>query len=98
VPVTSAHAPHAADLRDLDAVVRGDRAQGVGEHRVERDGELGAAVPDEEPDPPAGVVDVHAEVAGLLGQPGPVGWVVTPRMCTRRVACSMTKNAYSRCR
>ena len=28
----------------------------------------------------------------------PVGWAVTPRMCTRRVACSMTKNAYSRCR
>ena len=23
----------------------------------------------------------------------PVGWAVTPRMCTRRVACSMTKNA-----
>jgi hypothetical protein len=23
---------------------------------------------------------------------------VTPRMCTHRVACSMTKNAYSRCR
>jgi len=28
----------------------------------------------------------------------PVGWAVTPRMCTRRVACSMTKTAYSRCR
>jgi hypothetical protein len=28
----------------------------------------------------------------------PVGCVVTPRMCTRRVACSMTKNALSRCR
>ena len=26
----------------------------------------------------------------------PVGCAVTPRMCTRRVACSMTKNAYSR--
>ena len=23
----------------------------------------------------------------------PVGWAVTPRMCTRRLACSMTKNA-----
>ena len=28
----------------------------------------------------------------------PVGCAVTPRMWTRRVACSMTKNAYSRCR
>jgi hypothetical protein len=25
-----------------------------------------------------------------------VGWVVTPSRCTRRVACSMTKNAYKR--
>ena len=23
----------------------------------------------------------------------PMGWAVTPRMCMRRVACSMTKNA-----
>jgi hypothetical protein len=28
--------------------------------------------------------------ARWVSQP-PVGWVVTPRMCTRRVACSMTK-------
>lgn len=27
-----------------------------------------------------------------------VGWAVTPRMWMRRVACSMTKNAQSRCR
>jgi hypothetical protein len=26
----------------------------------------------------------------------PVGWAVTPRMCTRRVVCSMTKKTYSR--
>ena len=25
-----------------------------------------------------------------------VGWAVTPRMCTRRVAISMTKRTYSR--
>jgi len=28
----------------------------------------------------------------------PVGCAVTPRMCTWRVACWMTKNAWSRCR
>ena len=41
-----------------------------GEHRVERGGELGVAVPDEKPKTLSGVVEVHAEVAGLLGQPG----------------------------
>jgi hypothetical protein len=41
-----------------------------GEHGVEGGGELGVAVPDEEPEPPAGVVEVHEQVAGLLGQAG----------------------------
>jgi hypothetical protein len=41
-----------------------------GEHGVEGGGELGVAVPDEEPEAPAGVVEVHEQVAGLLGQPG----------------------------
>ena len=44
-----------------------------GEDRVERRGELGIAVPDEEPEAPSGVVEIHAEVAGLLGQPGSGG-------------------------
>ena len=40
-----------------------------GEHGVERGGELGVAVPEEEPEPPAGGVEVHEQVAGQLGQP-----------------------------
>ena len=32
-------------------------------------GEFGIAVADQEPPAPTGVVKVHAEVAGLLGQP-----------------------------
>ena len=44
-----------------------------GEDRVEGGGELGVAVPDEEPEAPSGVVEVHAEVAGLLSQPGASG-------------------------
>jgi hypothetical protein len=36
-------------------------------------GELGVAVPDEEPEATAGVVEVHEQVAGLLGQPGAGG-------------------------
>ena len=35
--------------------------------------ELGVAVPDEEPEAAAGVVEVHEQVAGLLGQPGAGG-------------------------
>ena len=41
-----------------------------GEHRVERGGELGVAIANQEPDAAAGVVEIHDEVAGLLGQPG----------------------------
>ena len=48
-------------LDDLDAA--------AGEDGVERGGELGVAIPDEEPVPPAGVVEVHGQVTGQLGQP-----------------------------
>jgi hypothetical protein len=69
---------------------------GGGEHRVERCGELGVAVPDQEPAAAAGVVEAHEQVAGLLGQPGAGGARGDARMCTRWVPSSMTKNAYSR--
>ena len=36
---------------------------------VEGCGEPGVAIADEEPEPPAGIVEVHGEVAGQLGQP-----------------------------
>jgi hypothetical protein len=44
-----------------------------GEDRVECRRELGVAVTDEEPKPAAGVVEVHEQVTGLLGQPGAGG-------------------------
>jgi len=44
-----------------------------GEDRVEGGGELGVAVADEEPETTPGVVEIHGEVAGLLGQPGTGG-------------------------
>ena len=44
-----------------------------GEDRVECRRELGVAVTDEEPKPAAGVVEVHEQVAGLLGEPGAGG-------------------------
>jgi hypothetical protein len=62
-----------------------------GEDGVEGGVELGVAVADEESESSTGVLEVHEQVAGLLGEPGCGGVSVTPRMCTRRVACSMTK-------
>ena len=44
-----------------------------GEDGVKRGGELGVAVPDEEPELVPGVVEGHEQVAGLLGQPGAGG-------------------------
>jgi hypothetical protein len=44
-----------------------------GEHRVERGGELGVPIADEEPEAAAGVVEVHEQVAGVLGEPGAGG-------------------------
>jgi hypothetical protein len=44
-----------------------------GEYGVERGGGLGVAVPDQEPVPAPGVVEIHAEVSCLLGQPGSGG-------------------------
>jgi hypothetical protein len=52
-------------FHDLDA--------GVGQDRVERRGELGVTVADEEPERSADVVQVGDEVAGGLGYPGPGG-------------------------
>lgn len=35
----------------------------------------------EEPEPRGAFAEVHHEVAGLLGCPGPSGWLVTPGTC-----------------
>jgi hypothetical protein len=66
---------------------------GHGEYGVEGRDELGVTVADQEPEASAGVIQIHTEVAGLLGEPRSGGVGGTPRICTRRVACSMTKNA-----
>jgi hypothetical protein len=46
-------------LDDLDV--------GRGEHGVEGRGERGVAVADQEPEATAGLIEIHAEVAGQLG-------------------------------
>jgi hypothetical protein len=67
-----------------------DADVGAGEHRVECGGELAVPVTDQEPKLLGSVTEVYEQVAGLLGDPGPVGWAVIPAMCTRRRPCSIT--------
>jgi hypothetical protein len=69
-----------------------------GEDGVEGGGELGVAVADQKPELAPGVVEVDEQVAGLLGQPGSGGVGGDAEDVYPAVACSMTKNAYSRCR
>jgi hypothetical protein len=61
------------DFDHFDARVRQDC--------VERGRELSGPIADEEPEPRALFVEVHDEVAGLLGIHGPSGFAVTPRTC-----------------
>ena len=46
---------------------------GAGEDGVEGGGELAVPVADQEPEPVGAVAEVHQQVAGLLGDPGPGG-------------------------
>src|SRR5438552_14561304 len=49
-----------------------DRDTSPGQDRVERCGELTGAVPDQEPEAGSAIVEVHQQVADLLGGPWPV--------------------------
>ena len=95
--VVEAFAAQGADEAFCDRVRPGcpdrgvdDADVGAGEHGVERCGELAVPVADQEPEPVGAVAEIQEQVAGLLGDPFPVGWAVIPAMCTRRRPCSMT--------
>jgi len=68
------------------------------EHLVEDRGELGVAVTDQESVAGRAVAKVEHQVAGLLATHAPVGFAVTPRTWTRRLACSTTAKQYIRVR
>ena len=67
-----------------------------GEHGVERRGELGVRVPDQELQVISLVLEGHQQVPGCWVTHSPVGWAVIPARCTRRVPCSMTNSTYKR--
>jgi hypothetical protein len=61
-----------------------DADVGGGEDGVEGGDELGVAIPDQKPGFAPGVVEVHEQVAGQLGQPGPGrvgGWSTEDYCC-----------------
>jgi hypothetical protein len=64
---------------------------GAREHCVERRGELAVPVADQEPKLLGAVAEVHQQLAGLLGDPGP-RWdgAVIPAIRMRRRPCSIT--------
>lgn len=80
-PQRSLHAPYAL----------------AGEDVIERGGELGVAVPDEEPELADPAEEVLDQVADLLSSPYSV-WIVGPPMGTRRVSISLTNSTYIRLR
>jgi hypothetical protein len=63
---------------------------------VEGAGELRIPIANKEPHSSAPFAQYEAQVAGLLGNPSPSGWAVTPATCTRRVPSSMKHSTYSR--
>jgi len=78
------------DLHGLDA--------GIGQHRIERAGELPGPVADQEPEAGGAVAQVRQQVADLLHSPGPV----RVRGDTGNVhiawPASVTNRQYRRCR
>nr|WP_235030477.1 hypothetical protein [Nonomuraea solani] len=70
-----------------------DAESSIDQHGIEGRGELGVSVPYQEPGGAAGLLKVHNEVATWVTH-CPVGCAVTPRIRTRRVACSMTARTY----
>src|SRR5689334_21079779 len=69
---------------------------GVRQDRVERRRELSGPIADEEPKPGHVLAEIHHQVAGLLGRPGPSGCPVTPSTCRERSPTSSTNSTYSR--
>jgi hypothetical protein len=76
--------------RDLDDVGADRR-----EHGVEGRDELGVAIPDEEPDPGAGVLEIGHQVACELGQPLPVRMGGDAEDPQASGGISTAKNTYS---
>jgi hypothetical protein len=64
-----------------------------GEDCVEAGGEFGVTIADEKPKPLAASSRSMVRLRACWVNHSLVGCAVTPRMCARRVACSMTKNA-----
>jgi hypothetical protein len=88
-------------LRERVRIGRLDRGQDHlsafgAEHVVERAAELGIPIAQQELDAAPLLAEHQQQVPRLLGDPAPLGLVVTPARWTRRVSSSMKNNTYSR--
>jgi hypothetical protein len=63
---------------------------------VERSGELGVPVADQEPERAARSSSSTKRLRACWATHRPVGWAVTPAKCTRRLRSSMTNSTYGR--
>ena len=77
-----------APRRDLDHL-----DTRTGQDRVERGRELSRSVPDQEPEPPDVLAEIHHEVAGLLRRPWPPAWPRASRHWSCSAAGSQTPGA-----
>src|SRR5882724_5608744 len=66
-----------------------------GEHGVETGGELRVPVADQEPERPNPLPPSWSRLRACCTVHCPVGFALTPRICTRRVATSITNRTYS---
>ena len=73
---------------DLDVVGCEDRVEGLGVLRV--------PVAEQETQRAHPNTQLDGEVLACCTVQGPVGWAVTPAMCSRRVPCSRNTSAYTR--
>jgi hypothetical protein len=86
-----AHEPLRECVRPRRPDRRPDHPRAVpGEDLIERGGELAILVADHELEPLGSFTEVHEKVRACCAVQAPVGWAVTPRMCTARVSMSIT--------
>jgi hypothetical protein len=97
LPAKRAHEPLRRGVRSWRPDRRLDHPRAVpGEDLVECRGELGVPVADQELEPAGPVAQVMTRLRACWAVQAPVGWAVTPRMCTARGWTSITNKTYTR--
>jgi hypothetical protein len=72
-----------------------DLGPGRAPHVADHSGELAVPIADQKPPRHRLIGKAGQQTAGLLGNPQPVRWSLTPARCTRRLPSSMTNSPYT---